>query len=552
MTKQAFSIINLLLSIFISLLMTYMGLHVWVYLSLLPFALYFFYLWQNKRDLSQNDIDFIYYYGFILTIVSIAATAIIFGTQAADKLDKTGILIQFSAGLVATGLGLIFRIILNASTADAKDIAVNYQEILTNLNQQIGSLVQTQNSTSNSLYKLHEKSINEINQAVLQSIENNDNKINGLLQKFEQQLQSFDLNESAKILEIGFIEFNEKMIQTANQFSVKLNAIDFIKSMKSIENSAESLEEKFRNLKITINTDLIHDSLKKLTESLDAMSEDLNNDSKKSFKRFNDSFSKLSNTSENTANAMDRIQQNLSQNRISEMLIVLNNNFSSLSENLNKLETMLNQLKDSEQKDIKSINQTIDKFTLQTNELIEIIAKNVAVLPNLNQAILLLNQKLDNGVEKPVISSLNNNQTGLNNRQVKANNLPDWDNIARQNNAPNNNNYQRPLDLVQPTPNPPVKVYEPEQLLPSKGETNPDYALNSRNSNPATTANQPSANIYGREQILRDTNDENKPINLPPRQFSKPQSGNILVNQDDNSYVPFFSKFKNFFSRKDK
>jgi methyl-accepting chemotaxis protein len=83
----------------------------------LPLFLYCFFLWNKLSKqiaLSQDAIDSVYYFGFLITI-EILAICIFKVTQISDGLDIKAVALQFGAGLLATGIALFGRMVLLAA-----------------------------------------------------------------------------------------------------------------------------------------------------------------------------------------------------------------------------------------------------------------------------------------------------------------------------------------------------------------------------------------------------------------------------------------------------
>jgi len=93
--------------------------------ALAPLVLYhLMYLWPRAKagELSSVEIDSIYYYGFLLTIIALATSALTVVTRGvADSLPIVGA--QFGLGLLATGYAVAARIhlLLVARSLDATD-----------------------------------------------------------------------------------------------------------------------------------------------------------------------------------------------------------------------------------------------------------------------------------------------------------------------------------------------------------------------------------------------------------------------------------------------
>jgi HAMP domain-containing protein len=111
--------------------------------ELAPLVYYFYTLDQRARteSLSQTAIDSVYYFGFIITIFALAASVfrvyfLGFGN------DLVGIVGHFAVGLLATGLALLFRMLLTARTEalNAKDLGESIEDYIRRVNDVVTSV----------------------------------------------------------------------------------------------------------------------------------------------------------------------------------------------------------------------------------------------------------------------------------------------------------------------------------------------------------------------------------------------------------------------------
>ena len=90
--------------------------------GVLPLLGYYFAL-AKKKLLSQSEIDSIYYFGFLVTVITLVSTAIAIGI--ATKLPKLNwILLQFGLGLIATGIALFARLMLMTKSTSEVELDV--------------------------------------------------------------------------------------------------------------------------------------------------------------------------------------------------------------------------------------------------------------------------------------------------------------------------------------------------------------------------------------------------------------------------------------------
>ena len=101
--------------------------------GLLPLITYHFAL-TKARVLTSTEVDSVYYFGFLVTIITLVSTAISIGI-AAKKPDLNWVLLQFGLGLVATGYALFARLhLLASSTATSEvDVVASTEKLVKNI-----------------------------------------------------------------------------------------------------------------------------------------------------------------------------------------------------------------------------------------------------------------------------------------------------------------------------------------------------------------------------------------------------------------------------------
>ena len=108
----------------------------------LPLGLYHYklvkqrYIHGGKLNLSDAEIDSIYYFGFVITLITLIAAVFTFGIAGDKVIDPQTIGLQFGLGLLATGYALIARLQLqvsNESLSDPEEAYANYVDRVNNL-----------------------------------------------------------------------------------------------------------------------------------------------------------------------------------------------------------------------------------------------------------------------------------------------------------------------------------------------------------------------------------------------------------------------------------
>jgi len=84
--------------------------------GIIPLAIYNFFLFRESL-LSPAEIDSIYYFGFLITVITLISTAISISSDARAP-SMQWILFQFGLGLIATGYALFARLMLMSRSSD--------------------------------------------------------------------------------------------------------------------------------------------------------------------------------------------------------------------------------------------------------------------------------------------------------------------------------------------------------------------------------------------------------------------------------------------------
>jgi hypothetical protein len=101
----------------------------------IPILLYHFFLKRQQLSkfgtvhLSDSEIDSIYYFGFVVTLLTLIASVLTLGISGNQNIDLQTIGIQFGLGLFVTGYALVARLHLqvsNESNIEPEDAYANY------------------------------------------------------------------------------------------------------------------------------------------------------------------------------------------------------------------------------------------------------------------------------------------------------------------------------------------------------------------------------------------------------------------------------------------
>jgi len=114
--------------------------------GLIPMVIWTTLIWFSPEK-TQNQIDTVYFFGFIITLTTLGCGATFATFGAGDAIDQkdqlASISFQFALGLLATGLGLIARVILTNArlTVSSPDDAI--EQYLEKIGRVLGRLEDT-------------------------------------------------------------------------------------------------------------------------------------------------------------------------------------------------------------------------------------------------------------------------------------------------------------------------------------------------------------------------------------------------------------------------
>jgi antitoxin component HigA of HigAB toxin-antitoxin module len=114
-----------------------------IFLSgVIPLCLYHFALHKQrssnvgKLHLSDAEIDSVYYFGFVITLLTLIAAVFTFGALGADEFNPKTIGVQFGLGLFVTAYALVGRLhlqVTNQTDLEPEDAYANYVDRVNNL-----------------------------------------------------------------------------------------------------------------------------------------------------------------------------------------------------------------------------------------------------------------------------------------------------------------------------------------------------------------------------------------------------------------------------------
>ncbi len=220
---------------------------IWGLGLIIGFSLFSYYLYVNSLPTySQNAADSIYYFGFSLTIITLATSAIYhFGSkQSIENLSL--VFSQFGIGLIATCAGLLLRLMVVAKLDVQNHISTVEEEEqarrqlindLGTLRLEVVGFAEQLKELNHNLHQqqkeLHQKTVSELNELSQKSIENSQdaslNAIKNISQATNslQQLQQTFFTESLATLKHTIIETNQNLKELSTKTYQDINSLDF-------------------------------------------------------------------------------------------------------------------------------------------------------------------------------------------------------------------------------------------------------------------------------------------------------------------------------------
>jgi hypothetical protein len=219
--------------------------------GVLPLAAYHVIL-LRQRILSPTEIDSIYYFGFLVTVITLVSTAISIGISR-NTIELRWVLLQFGLGLVATGYALFARLhLLSKSTAKADMDIVDSTENLAKAVAKVASEFDKAGYQVSAFVEMTERRLSEMEQrskikfvAVEAMFEQ---KLNEAAIAFNEALarstaQSFE--RSARIIETATAKFAEaisSVMKEVGRVQSEAEAISFAKASERIAHFAGEME----------------------------------------------------------------------------------------------------------------------------------------------------------------------------------------------------------------------------------------------------------------------------------------------------------------------
>lgn len=258
-------------------------MNIWLLGIIIFCSLFAYYLYVNSLPTySQNAADSIYYFGFSLTIITLATSAIYhFGSkQSIENLSL--VFSQFGIGLIATCAGLLLRLMIVAkldvqnhiSTVEEEENArrqlindlgtlrlevVGFAEQLKELNKDLHQQQKALHlQTVNELKELTQNTIQATKDASISAIQDIADNTNNLL-----QLQKHFFSQSLATLKHVVDESNNNLKELSNKTYEQISSLDFTGVSNRTNTAISALGtsiENFANQTTNATTHLSHTS----------------------------------------------------------------------------------------------------------------------------------------------------------------------------------------------------------------------------------------------------------------------------------------------------
>lgn len=221
-----------------------------VIFGFVPLVIYH-YILSRKSLLSAAEIDSIYYFGFLVTVVTLVSTAISIGMAAALP-EVKWILGQFGLGLVATGYALFARIWLMGKSSDAVEMDV--VEATTKL---VGSIRNVSNKFDEAGYdsvefvktlKVRlEDLLNEADKRLSDNLRNTMESIS----EANQVLVNNSISKTSEMLDRATNKFSESIslvMEEVIRIHTEAQAINFEKASEKLSSFSKEIESSFGSI----------------------------------------------------------------------------------------------------------------------------------------------------------------------------------------------------------------------------------------------------------------------------------------------------------------
>jgi hypothetical protein len=252
--------------------------------GLLPLIAYHLSL-MRARLLSSTAIDSIYYFGFLVTIITLVTTAISIGL-AETKPDLKWVLLQFALGLVATGYALFARLHLLAKSATS--IEVDMVESTEKLTKNIERVVKEFDNAGFQVQAFVERTEQRLTKVEQDTIAKMDSVSASFEQKLSAAQTSFQealnknieitLSKTSNTLSVATLKFSgaiSSLTEEINRLQREAENISFAIASQRISDFSNEMEFSIRSI-----TNSVHESASASSTAVSGLTTTFNKTSK--------------------------------------------------------------------------------------------------------------------------------------------------------------------------------------------------------------------------------------------------------------------------------
>ena len=351
----------------------------WLLAAIMFGSLIFYFIHVKKIVINnQNAADSVYYFGFSLTIITLATSSIIHFGAGSDNLDNLGLIFsQFGIGLIATCIGLILRLWLIADLEQQDDLydedaeeKASYQLVsnLTNFSAKLEQLhidlyqdLQQQQAkfyqkTVDDLKRLGQDIIQEIRDCSIESMKMiQDHKL--LLEQAQIHIVEEALNNFKNRIKIAGQEMGE-IHQQMSQLDFKVISQDTQQSLGQLNHSIHQF-----SVNTLQNTQRLEQSMQHFVAATDGSTTHLN--------KTRQDFSEFSRTMNQYRGEVDVLTQGL---KLTNSELVnhhqhLQQHIQDLNQNLGQYSVVYQQYHQVSTDSIQKAQQAVDKVAQALTEV---------------------------------------------------------------------------------------------------------------------------------------------------------------------------------------
>ncbi len=209
--------------------------------GIIPLVFYHRFL-ASQKILSPAEVDSIYYFGFLVTVITLVATAISIAIDTSGKPPSMQwILLQFGLGLVATGAALFARLLLMAKSSSQveMDVIQSTRELVASVTQVSGEFDRAGYQASAFVEQLEERLEKMLSKT-----------ISTYTTTIEQTAQK-SLDRCADSIDSATTKFSEaisNVLEEVGRIQVEAEAISFSVAAEKIQSFSSQIESSVNSI----------------------------------------------------------------------------------------------------------------------------------------------------------------------------------------------------------------------------------------------------------------------------------------------------------------